>query len=625
MKLSLKNRFLLPTVALIIIGMGVSSGVSYYKSEVALTHAINDQLTQQAKSTTDYLGTWIRDRELNINTWSKDKAYRTAVLDSFMGKAARKSASDQLAEILKTYDFYENICVASPDGDIVAAAEESVVGKVNVKERPYFQPAMKGETIVSKVLASRQSGNPVFMIAAPLKEKDDVKGVIFAVVNLAAFSRQFIAPIKIGDSGYAYIAGSDGLVIAHPDPAVLMKVNLTDYDWGKRILSEGKGLFIYTFEGVKKLVAFDRESRQQWIVVVTAPAAEIMAPVRAIGRINLAVGLVVVLAAGLMVLLLVRSAVNPINRAVRGLNKSADQVGTASSQVASASQTLASGASQQAASLEESSASLEEMASMTRQNADNADQADKLMAETRQVVASATESMIQLITSMTAISKASEETSKIIKTIDEIAFQTNLLALNAAVEAARAGEAGAGFAVVADEVRNLAMRAADAAKNTSTLIEDTGKKVREGSTLVNRTNDAFAQVSDQAGKVADLVGEIAAASKEQAEGITQVNRAVVEMDKLTQQNAASAEESASSSEEMSAQAEQMKDLIGQLKALVDGREAHSANPAGKTRPVNVSRKKNTPMAVSSRSRVSPEIEVNPKKVLPLDDDDFQDF
>ncbi len=171
---------------------------------------------------------------------------------------------------------------------------------------------------------------------------------------------------------------------------------------------------------------------------------------------------------------------------------------------------------------------------------------------------------------MQEISKASEETSKIIKTIDEIAFQTNLLALNAAVEAARAGEAGAGFAVVADEVRNLAMRAAEAAKNTAALIEGTVKKVSDGTSLVKTTSDAFKEVAGSAAKVGELVGEIAAASTEQAQGIEQVNIAVTEMDKVTQQNAATAEESASASEELNAQAEEMKSFVADLAAMVGG-------------------------------------------------------
>ena len=172
--------------------------------------------------------------------------------------------------------------------------------------------------------------------------------------------------------------------------------------------------------------------------------------------------------------------------------------------------------------------------------------------------------------SMEDISKASGETSKIIKTIDEIAFQTNLLALNAAVEAARAGESGAGFAVVADEVRNLAMRAADAAKNTSGLIEDTLKKINSGSVLVASTNKAFTEVTTFTDKVGQLVEEISSASHEQAEGIEQINKALAEMDRATQQNAATSEESASASEEMNAQAVTMMVSVEELITLVLG-------------------------------------------------------
>jgi len=183
--------------------------------------------------------------------------------------------------------------------------------------------------------------------------------------------------------------------------------------------------------------------------------------------------------------------IKPINRISESLNGSAGQVALGSGQVSSASQQLATASNDQAASIEETSSSLEEMASMTKQNADNATQADRLMKEANSVVGHANDSMTALTESMSDISRASEETFKINKTIDEIAFQTNLLALNAAVEAARAGEAGAGFAVVADEVRNLAMRAADAAKNTAALIEGTVKKVKDGTELVTKTNEAF--------------------------------------------------------------------------------------------------------------------------------------
>jgi len=266
----------------------------------------------------------------------------------------------------------------------------------------------------------------------------------------------------------------------------------------------------------------------------------------------------------------IRSVIRTLNQVIRGLSEASNQVSSAAEEVSAASQSLAEGSSHQAASVQETSSALEEMSSMTKQNARNAGQADSMMKQARQVVNKANASMSHLTTSMQEISKASEETSKIIKTINEIAFQTNLLALNAAVEAARAGEAGAGFAVVADEVRNLAMRAAEAAKNTTALIEGTVKKIIEGTALVKTTNDAFKDVACSTTKVGELVGEITTASTEQAQGIEQVNIAVSEMDKITQQNAANAEESASASEELNAQAEEMKSFVHELSAAVGG-------------------------------------------------------
>ncbi|CAB1082671.1 Methyl-accepting chemotaxis protein [Olavius algarvensis Delta 1 endosymbiont] len=424
--------------------------------------------------------------------------------------------------------------------------------------------------------------------------------------------------------------GGQPFVAAWKDPVqttgtrIPAEVNLReDFSFSQDTLHEGSKIgtvqFYFTDQLVKNEIDKNRKKTEEKIAGFNAIADKSIANSVKI-QILAAICIVVVLIASIVFCL--RYIVSkPINTLTQSMFESADHVTVASGQVSTSSQLLAEISSEQAASIEETSASMEEMDSMTKNNAVNASQADNLMKDANQVVNTANESMGKLIQSMVDISKASEETSKIIKTIDEISFQTNLLALNAAVEAARAGEAGAGFAVVADEVRNLAMRAAEAASNTARLIEETVKKVNLGEDLVSKTNEAFGQVAESTAKVGDLVSEISAASKEQSDGIEQINATVAEMDKTVQQNAASAEESASLSEEMSAQSEQLKSYIGELLQLIRGtKEGEPANSFVKSDSAMILESKPNPVFQEKAPRTVPQ-ELGPDSLSRHDEDE----
>jgi len=283
----------------------------------------------------------------------------------------------------------------------------------------------------------------------------------------------------------------------------------------------------------------------------------------------------------------IRSINRALARMASSLGDGSTQVAAAASQVSASSQSLAQGASEQAASLEETSSALEEMSSMTRKNAETAQHAAGLSGAAKVAADKGNAAMARMSAAIADIQKSATETAKIVKVIDEIAFQTNLLALNAAVEAARAGEAGKGFAVVAEEVRNLAMRSAEAAKNTSAMIEESVQNSRNGVVIATEVGKVLEEITAGSTKVNALIGEIAAASQEQSQGIGQVNTAVTQMDKVTQSNAAAAEESASASEELAAQAQQMTGVVGELMAMVGlsaKAEARRSAPATTARP-----------------------------------------
>jgi methyl-accepting chemotaxis protein len=360
-----------------------------------------------------------------------------------------------------------------------------------------------------------------------------------------------------------------------------------------RDLSDGKAssLFQTLRGGLDELVALQSKRVEQANASIKSrvgrtdtEAGKVVATMRLLLIVFSAIGGVIAVILLLLGLGISASIIRPIRNVIAKLNETAHITAQASSEASGSSQSLAEGASQQAASLQETSSALEEMASMTRANAEHAQQADKLAADAMQLASHITGAMDNMRTAISEIKTSSDQTAKIIKTIDEIAFQTNLLALNAAVEAARAGEAGRGFAVVAEEVRNLAQRSAAAARDTSALIAESQDKAASGVQATEEVGRILTQVNDTIEKVGVLVSQVNSASREQSQGVEQINASVSEIDQVTQRVAAHAQSTAHASLQLTTQAQELLNAVALLSGMIGSRGEEAPAIDGEDEP-----------------------------------------
>lgn len=466
-----------------------------------------------------------------------------------------------------------------------------------------------------------------------------VTGMLYVGIGLAAINKELhdaITQMVVGKTGYVYVLGSNGdergkyivsqggkrdgeniLDARDADGRLFIqsileksaktqpgKVDFETYQWKEEGETKprakfaaitsfapwgwviGAGAYEDDFADVRAQMANAQEHMLVWV----ASAAGVVA-----------------LLAAVIGVLLSRGIAGPVTRAIEVLSQSADQITMAAAHVSASSQQLAEGASHQAASVEETSATLKELSAMTKRNAESAQKTNDLAKQARSGAEQGTHEVQSMMGAMQALKSSNDETVKIIKTIDEIAFQTNILALNAAVEAARAGEAGMGFSVVADEVRVLAQRCAQAARETTEKIESSRSRTVQGVDISTKVAAALDGITGNIRRVDELVAEVASASQEQTTGISQIGIAVDQMDKVTQDNAANSEESAAAAEELSAQAEILRHSINELLQLVEGQAAlaivearhrkaspASVRPATSTRPA-----KNVPLVIKT--------------------------
>ena len=487
----------------------------------------------------------------------------------------------QIGAFLRSLDpNYQGLWTADAKGmifaGVVASGDTAPYVALDVSDRAYYAEAKRTmKPVISDPMRSKVGNVPIVVITVPLK---DAQGAFAGLVGLSLeidYLAKIIVSQKLGASGYPFAIERRGVMCAHPDPKRMMELNFTKVAGAEklagRMLAGETGVERYVAStGDRKIAAFAPVPLVGWSIAASQNEVEFVAEARAMRWLLLGLLGVCMAVAAVSAAVFAHRLSKPLHNTVNVLSEATVALNSGSSEIASGASQLASSASEQAAGIEETSAALTELASTTRSNSDRAGEAAGLVQSTGVRMQTADERMKELVIAVQSASEASDQTRKVMKTINEIAFQTNLLALNAAVEAARAGEAGAGFAVVADEVRALAGRAATASQESAGTLQRVDELVARSRDLAGTTSKEFGEVRSDSQKVGSLVGEIASACREQATALEQVTNQLSQFEQGIQAGAANAEESAAAAELLSSQAVAISNETAALRRLVEG-------------------------------------------------------
>ncbi len=668
MRMTIKKQLVM---ALLLVGLApfIIMGItSYVKSSGALSLEANAKMNMARDLKKSELLTYLGMLKNSIENMSENRQIRAALDELVQLSKKHKVNADssfaiinepEVKSVYATFDGYFNaymkkndlydIFLISNNGQVMyTAAKESDLGQNlrtgelrSSKLHTAWAAAMKDKEAFITDMAPYAPSNdePAMFMAMPIVENGLVEAVIAVQINPETINRIMQSRTGMGESGETYLVGQDKLMRSdsfldpknHSLKASFKNPSIGSVtsDASNAALTGKTDIKIVTdYNGNPVLSAYTPFEffNLKWALLAEIDEVEIFAPVISLRNNAIIMGGVFLALIIGIALFLGRFISNPIISAVESITSANSQVVSAAGEISESSQALAEGASQQASSIEEVSATVEEATAINNQNADNSREADILAKDTKEAASGGFAKGKELMAAMEEINNSSERIAKIIKTIDEIASQTKLLALNAAVEAARAGEHGLGFAVVADEVKGLAQRSANAATETSDIIEQSIKQIRNGLDVARKTNEAFGEIDEKIKKTSNLISEISISTKEQSEGMSQIAQAMGNIDQVTQQNAATSEEAAAASEELNAQAVSMQDMVAVIAAMVGivGEPTQQHGNSHAARKTSKPTKKLSSMQHKSASKPRKSF-ANNEDVFPLDDEDLKEF
>ncbi len=602
---SIKTRIIAFITLIVVFACAGLALISYSLASSALEQSVDDSMSQIALQASNLV-------TARVNMYYQEL---TALTTNDVFRDISKNKGEVLTILQREAALagHENMLIADTNGNAYTMKNE----RSDESDRDFFKKAIAGTNTISDPTQSKYDDSMQVYIAVPIKDKSGAVIGIIAACRDATELSNMIADVTFGKTGKAYMLNGQGTAIAHYLPEMVLnmdnKIEQVKSDPSftelasvqQKMINGETGVGQYAYQGEIKYMSYHPVEGLGWSIALTAPKSEVLAAITTLSLMIGGVSIILIVVSIFIGILLARSISVPIkmaadsaqtlasgdftievpeefaartdeigtlaagfkalieslNRAFTNINSAAEQVASGSKQVSESSIALSQGATEQASSIEQLTASIEQISAQTRQNADNAKEVNNLAEITKNSADNGFARMSDMLKAMDEINSSSSNISKIIKVIDDIAFQTNILALNAAVEAARAGQQGKGFAVVAEEVRNLAARSANAANETTAMIEGSIKKVTDGTKIANETSDALKSIVDGIQKVSDLVGSIAVASEEQSAGIGQINQGITQVSSVVQANSATSEESAASSEELSSQAELLKEQV----------------------------------------------------------------